>query len=230
MTKNRESFVFFKGMQRAIQKAPVEKRLELYEALFDFALDGIESDDFMAMMLIEAFKPSMEKARSRYNQAVENGKKGGRPKKEPETCRGGNLPPVMPRNNEIAGQARNDNDGCSDNDGCNEKGGRDGISSKPPTIDEIKAFCKQRNNKIDPQRFYDYFSAANWIDNKGNKVINWKQKVIAWEALPQIEVRSQRPEVRGKTRFNNYEGRKRDYSLLQKANDAYLMGYIAKGG
>lgn len=53
----------------------------------------------------------------------------------------------------------------------------------PPTLEEIKEYCLSRNNKIDAQYFYDYFSASNWIDSKGNKVYSWKQKIITWESF-----------------------------------------------
>lgn len=52
---------------------------------------------------------------------------------------------------------------------------------KKPTLEEIKEYCKERNNDVNPQKFYDYYEANNWIDNKGNKVKSWKQKVITWE-------------------------------------------------
>lgn len=51
----------------------------------------------------------------------------------------------------------------------------------PPTLEEVTEYCKQRNNNVDPKVFYDYFSVSNWVDSKGNKVKNWKQKVITWE-------------------------------------------------
>lgn len=52
----------------------------------------------------------------------------------------------------------------------------------PPTLEEVTAYCMERGNNVDPKRFYDYFTAANWIDSKGNKVRSWKQKVITWES------------------------------------------------
>lgn len=52
----------------------------------------------------------------------------------------------------------------------------------PPTVDEIIQFCKERNNGVDAQRVFDYYSSANWKDGRGNPVKNWKQKIIAvWE-------------------------------------------------
>ena len=53
---------------------------------------------------------------------------------------------------------------------------------KKPTLEEVKAYCTQRNNKIDAQRFIDFYEANNWTDSKGNKVKSWKQKIITWES------------------------------------------------
>lgn len=52
----------------------------------------------------------------------------------------------------------------------------------PPTLEEIKAYCAERKNNVDPQKFYDYFTASDWVDSKGKKVRSWKQKVITWES------------------------------------------------
>ena len=51
----------------------------------------------------------------------------------------------------------------------------------PPTLEEVQEYCRERNSSVDPQTFYDYFNAGNWFDSKGNKVKNWKQKIITWE-------------------------------------------------
>ena len=51
----------------------------------------------------------------------------------------------------------------------------------PPTLEEVQAYCKERGNKVDAKAFYDFFTTGNWTDSKGNKVKNWKQKVITWE-------------------------------------------------
>ena len=50
-----------------------------------------------------------------------------------------------------------------------------------PTFEEVETYCKERNNNVDPKTFYDYFTAGNWHDSKGNPVRNWKQKLITWE-------------------------------------------------
>lgn len=63
----------------------------------------------------------------------------------------------------------------------NESKVNESIERGTPTLEEISNYCKERKNNVDPKRFLDYFTASGWVDSKGNKVQNWKQKVIAWE-------------------------------------------------
>ena len=52
----------------------------------------------------------------------------------------------------------------------------------PQRIEEVEEYCKERNNNVDPKKFFEYYSIAGWKDSKGNPVKNWKQKMIAnWE-------------------------------------------------
>lgn len=51
----------------------------------------------------------------------------------------------------------------------------------PPTLDEVVAYCRERNSPVDPKRFYDYFAVSGWVDSQGQPVRNWKQKLITWE-------------------------------------------------
>ena len=56
------------------------------------------------------------------------------------------------------------------------------IYKERPTLEEVRDYCiNVRHNNVDYQKFYDYFNEGNWIDSKGNKVRNWKQKIITWE-------------------------------------------------
>ena len=50
-----------------------------------------------------------------------------------------------------------------------------------PTLEEIETYCKERNNDINPKKFYDYYEEGNWKDQDGKQVKNWKQKIITWE-------------------------------------------------
>lgn len=51
----------------------------------------------------------------------------------------------------------------------------------PPTLEEVEAYCRERNSPVDPKQFWEYFDAGDWTDSKGQKVRSWKQKLITWE-------------------------------------------------
>ena len=55
----------------------------------------------------------------------------------------------------------------------------------PPTLEEIKNYISEKGLKVDAKQFYDYFEEGKWIDSKGNKVRNWKQKLLTWNKFNQ---------------------------------------------
>ena len=80
----RDSFVVLKTWGEAIKALPEEYRLECYESLFQYGLTGEMPEDISAIAkaLLISFSRGMENNIARYHASVENGKKGGRPKKE----------------------------------------------------------------------------------------------------------------------------------------------------
>ena len=52
----------------------------------------------------------------------------------------------------------------------------------PPTLEDVSAYAKERGVQNLAQKFFDYYSAGNWVDGKGDPVRNWKQKFLTWES------------------------------------------------
>lgn len=50
----------------------------------------------------------------------------------------------------------------------------------PPTVEEVAAYCRERDNFIDPQHFIDYYEARNWMLGK-TKMKDWKAAIRTWE-------------------------------------------------
>lgn len=70
-------------------------------------------------------------------------------------------------------------------------------------MDEIKKYIAEKNLNIDGEKFYNYFTEGNWIDSKGNKVKNWKQKILTWNGFqPKVKETTQK-----KDSFNDYDQR-----------------------
>ncbi len=50
----------------------------------------------------------------------------------------------------------------------------------PPSLDDVKAYCLERNNNVDAERFIDYYTANGWKVGK-NSMKDWKAAVRNWE-------------------------------------------------
>ena len=49
-----------------------------------------------------------------------------------------------------------------------------------PSVEEVRAYCQERNNGIDPERFVDFYEMKGWMIGK-NKMKDWKAAVRTWE-------------------------------------------------
>ena len=50
----------------------------------------------------------------------------------------------------------------------------------PPSLDEVKAYCIERGNTIDPESFIDFYESKGWMVGK-NKMKDWKAAIRTWE-------------------------------------------------
>lgn len=50
----------------------------------------------------------------------------------------------------------------------------------PPVLQDIKAYCTERKNTINPQSFLDHYESNGWMRGK-NKIKDWKACVRTWE-------------------------------------------------
>lgn len=49
-----------------------------------------------------------------------------------------------------------------------------------PTIEEVQAYCKERNNGVDAQRWFDYYESNGWKVGR-NPMRDWKASLRTWE-------------------------------------------------
>jgi hypothetical protein len=68
---------------------------------------------------------------------------------------------------------------------------------KKPSLDEIKEYCLERNNKVDPQKFLDHYESNGWKVGRTN-MADWTAAVRTWErngAMGSVSVSGGRKEV-----------------------------------
>ena len=50
----------------------------------------------------------------------------------------------------------------------------------PPTVGEVRDYCRERGNTVDAERFVDFYAAKGWMVGK-NRMKDWKAAVRTWE-------------------------------------------------
>ena len=59
--------------------------------------------------------------------------------------------------------------------------GRAPGSFHPPTIEEVRAWCRETESRVNPDRFWAYHARTGWNVPPG---YDWRADLLSWEALP----------------------------------------------
>ena len=82
-----------------------------------------------------------------------------------------------------------------------------------PTVEEIDAYCRERNNTIDAESFFNFYESKGWLVGK-SPMKDWKAAVRTWE-----KNRQQAPQSSPQSQSNRYE------MIDEQGNRYYLQGY-----
>ena len=182
-----------------MKELPVETQALLYNALADYALYDIVpefGDDVYARGFFALMRPQID-ANNRRRDA---GARGGRPAKsvdddgceapretdeEPNANQSETI--AKPCNNQTVTmtEPKEKGNGKANANGNAKRNAKSVSVDKArsfaiPTMEEIRAFCVERGNGIDPQRFYDYYEAKGWLIGS-QPMKNWQAAVRCWE-------------------------------------------------
>lgn len=83
----------------------------------------------------------------------------------------------------------------------------------PPTVEEVRAYCIERRNSVDAQRFVDYYTANGWKVGR-NSMKDWKATVRTWERNGYSSGRKQQPQQNRPETENDRLRREQDEQLL----------------
>lgn len=50
----------------------------------------------------------------------------------------------------------------------------------PPTVEEVREYCRSRNNNVDPEQFCSFYESKGWMVGQ-NRMKDWKASVRTWE-------------------------------------------------
>ena len=212
----KDSFVLYTKYLDNIQALSMEQRGMLFTSLMLYA-SGQEPEEMdpVTAMAFSFIKSQMDKDIEKYNETCakrsEAGKLGGRPKKQEEAKKANGFSENQKKQGK-AKKADNEYEYDNDNDLLKENTKRKVFST--PTVDDVRAYCLERNNKVDPQQFVDFYESKGWMIGK-NKMKDWKAAVRTWE---RSETKTRLGETAKLTKGNNtLERRRSDMDALERS-------------
>ena len=207
-----EYFKVWRSMRGFFSAYTPEQVGNLFLAMMAYCFDGVDPELKAPECYIwPALKMQIDLATERASEISEArsiaGQKG-MAKRWHNNCYGGDN-----KNNKDNNDKDNDKEKDKDKEKIRERENRKRFT--PPTLDEVRAYCSERNNSVDAQMFIDFYASKGWrVGNQSMK--DWKAAVRTWEKRdgPQKKVSAQ-----------DYE--QRDYS--QKAHQEEMPDWLREG-
>lgn len=58
-----------------------------------------------------------------------------------------------------------------------------------PTLEEIRHYCQERGNSVDPEKFFNFYESKGWVVGK-SPMKDWKAAVRTWEQRPDTPIKT----------------------------------------
>lgn len=172
----RKQFTFYSSYYEAVAELPKKDQVAVMLAICAYALRDEEPElTGVPKAIFSLIRPTLDSSRAKS----ESGKRGGEVKQT------------------VSKAEANDKQTASEKENEKENECYKTRSSRftPPAFEEVEAYCSERRNGVDPQRFIDFYETKGWMVGK-NKMKDWKAAVRTWEqrnAPSQQPVETARP-------------------------------------
>lgn len=185
---NRSQFTFYRSYFDAIKVLPKKDQTAVLLALCAYALDKEEPKlTGTAGAIFTLIRPTLDAGwkkaigGSKGTPSKDNGKIDERQEKDTQKEKEGE----REKEGEIEVEGERE-------DECPPKPPKGAKRFSPPTVEEVAAYCLERNNGIDAQHFVDYYAQQKWKLSNGNQMADWKAAVRTWESRDKMRSRSRR--------------------------------------
>ena len=172
-----ESFVFYRSFAEALEQLPAEQYKEAMVAICRYGLDGVmtNTEDPVCHAIMTLVKPQIDANAKRR----ESGKKGaesrwhsdGKPMAKDSK-------PMATSCESIPNANANANVNANVKEKSVEKKARPRFT--PPTREDVEAYCRERKNSVNAERFINFYASKGWMIGK-SPMKDWKAAVRTWE-------------------------------------------------
>lgn len=171
-------FLNQKAMIDAVTDEAAGKALKA--ALHYFDTGEVADIEPLAGVVFAAMKPYIDEAFQDFQRSVDTGRSGAQKRWEKDGS-----PPIAPLYHPIGVSTEADAEADTDTD-VEEEGDVDRVAKPttrqrftPPSVDEVRVYCKEQGYSVDAERFVNHYESNGWMVGK-NKMKNWQAAVRNW--------------------------------------------------
>ena len=170
-----EGFTYYKSFYEGIQNLDDATYRRMNDALMRYALYGEEPElTGLEESLFISWKANIDAS----NRRKENGAKGGRPTKDKSMV--SEVKSMVSDDESIVSEEKPNIKETITETIKETENKKESKRFAPPSIDDVREYCRERKNKVDPETFIDFYSAKGWkVGNQPMK--DWKAAVRTWE-------------------------------------------------
>lgn len=193
---NRDSFVLYADSLDILDLLSDEQAGQLFRAIRSYVKgDDLPELDQVTKIAFVPIKNHLDRDAEKYEQICkkrrEVGALGGRPRKEPLGLKENQKVLAetkrfleKPKKPEPVPEPDNEPDNVPDTDICIADKPQKKRASRftPPSIEEVREYCLERGNGIDPERFVNFYESKGWLIGK-NRMKDWRAAVRNWERI-----------------------------------------------
>lgn len=212
---SKDSFVLFTSYSRKVQRLNMEQRGVLFTAILahENGEDMPEMDDATAMAF-DFICDDLDENRRRYEERCAKSKGSAEKRWNDRMQTDATVCERMPTHANACERMRTDaNDADNDNDMNNDsdndlKDKKKSTRKARPTREEVREYCLERKNTVNPDQFFDYYESQKWKKANGRPVEDWKACVRTWECREK-EREKERPTIKAvkQNQFTAFEDR-----------------------
>ena len=177
----KNSFILYTEQKAVIDKLTDEQAGKLIKAIYAHETGEDYNLDAILDLVITPFLTSLERNTEKYQKRVETNKKNIAKRWNNDDTKNTNGNDGM--QNDTNDTDGNDSDSDSDSVNVNVNDLKENIKRKvftKPTVEEVKAYCVERKNNVNADKFIDFYESKGWLIGK-NPMKDWKACVRTWE-------------------------------------------------
>lgn len=192
----RDRFMFFENFMSTAELLDDKNKLAFYNAICDYVFKDIEPTDPYIAALLNAVKPSLDKTdrRGGVRQGAGAPKGNTNASKNNQDSIKNNQKQSIQSKTIILSETETELKE-TEKEIHKEKESQTLVADLekeelakvkktsrfvPPTVEQVKAYCAERKNSVDAERFVNYYDSNGWKVGK-NPMKDWKAAIRTWE-------------------------------------------------